>query len=130
MARTGCDNADAPPCHLVPHNCAPMCHASCLLHVTPLQVARPLLPHTLHCYAPCASLLYWCNFLFFFFLLMSSLPMDVQPSSPSRAYHSPTTNCDDDATTVIMMTATPHSVATPSTTTIPHGVMAVTATHT
>src|SRR6266851_10288722 len=72
MVRIGCDDANAPPCHLVPHSCMPPHCAPYLLHVTPRQVAGPSSLHMLHCCAPCASLLCWCNFLFFFFLLTSS----------------------------------------------------------
>ena len=54
--------------------------------------------------------------------------MDAQLSSPSRAYHGPTTNCDDNATMVTMMTTTPYGVTTLSTITTPHSVTAITTT--
>ena len=90
------------------HHHAP---CSCMYHITtPLMATCTVLPCPLWLHAPCH---YACvglpsthTFSFFFFLLtpscslvtmlsLLSLPTDVWPSSPSGAYHSTTTDHND-----------------------------------
>ncbi len=146
-------------CHLVMslHLHTPPHHTPRPLHVPPHHVTRPLSLHMPHCHAPHASLLCWCDFLFFFFLLTLSFAVQsphtltilfaAQWHPPQPQHHMAWqlwpqhhTWCDNhDCDTIwhndthrdhaTTVTVTPHSVTTlPATTTTPHGTMAMTTT--
>jgi hypothetical protein len=118
-------NCTAPRHVLAPARATSLCPspAVCATSLCPSQLRVPSRhaswPQctTLPC-SLCRLTLSWCFFLpffiSFFFLLTSSLqcshyapsppslPMDARPSSPSGAYHGPTTNGDENGTMVML----------------------------
>ena len=83
----------------------------------------------------CRLALCWCGFLLSSFFSLPLLPpsppsltTDMQQSSPSRAYHSPTTNWNDNSMMVMMCSNNDVMTVTAMTTTTMTVTMAITTT--